>query len=210
MKSRFLFPLIFLVFPTSVEGQVPRELETLFLSQCMDEGYGYLTPEEEQRLLVQGGPTGYRQEMRRRLQPCIDRKMENQGFDSSPRQTSGSNPSRSTSSRQTSNRTTVSDDLGRVLYEYRNPIVLGVIGLILIVGLGFPSRGSKRRRISIGGVPTVHSVTESTPNVVTSPQVTPRSRGVVQSLIQLTSMKNEGLITEEEFDSKKKELLDRL
>jgi hypothetical protein len=55
---------------------------------------------------------------------------------------------------------------------------------------------------------TVQTVSSSpSPSPDPEPQVESSPRDSLQSL---TEMKNEGLITEEEFDSKKKELLDRL
>ena len=50
--------------------------QAFFFSECMEEGYGYMTDEEQQRILVERGPSGYQQAIREKVLPCAIRKFE--------------------------------------------------------------------------------------------------------------------------------------
>ena len=50
--------------------------QAYFISECMEEGYGRMTDEEEQRILVERGASGYQQALLQKVRPCMIRKFE--------------------------------------------------------------------------------------------------------------------------------------
>lgn len=92
--------------------------------------------------------------------------------------------------------------LGRGVRVVRRRAVVGTaVGVAATAGMVSGARRNRAERQAI------EQQTQNQNNTTEDPQPAPASDELTQKLTELTDLKNKGLITQEEFEAKKKQLL---